>query len=170
MAYERCKSLQGSPPRNRGKRRKSRHKLHKRGLNTKRPLAVDSNVMPVRAIITQGTTADRPQEIQLIEGLPAENLWADRGCDSNTMIDQAFIQRMNPVIPPKKNRKIQRDYNKDLYKARRLVENAFLQLKRWRGIETRYAKNSSSFFAAIHIKCIAIWADISWIYYLKLFY
>lgn len=30
-------------------------------------------------------------------------------------------------------------------KLRHLVENAFLHLKRWRGIATRYAKNSASF-------------------------
>ncbi len=30
-------------------------------------------------------------------------------------------------------------------KLRRLVENAFLALKQWRGIATRYAKNSASF-------------------------
>ena len=36
-----------------------------------------------------------------------------------------------------------------LYKARHLVENAFLHLKQWRGIATRYAKNTSSFVAAV---------------------
>ena len=46
---------------------------------------------------------------------------------------------MNPVIPPKKNRKMQREYDKHLYKTRHLVENAFLHLKRWRGIAARYA-------------------------------
>lgn len=71
------------------------------------------------------------------------------------------MQGMNPVIPPKKNRIVQRDYDKELYKARHLVENAFLHLKRWRGIATRYAKNTSSFLAAIHIRCIALWAAIS---------
>ena len=52
---------------------------------------------------------------------------------------------MEPVIPPKRNRKVQRSYDKDLYKLRHLVENAFLKLKGWRGIATRYAKNSASF-------------------------
>jgi len=33
-----------------------------------------------------------------------------------------------------------------------------LQLKRWRGIATRYCKNSDSFLAAIHIRCIFLWA------------
>jgi transposase len=62
---------------------------------------------------------------------------------------------------PKRNRKIQREYDEELYKLRHLVENAFLHLKRWRGIETRYAKNAASFLAAIHIRCITLWAAIS---------
>ncbi len=68
---------------------------------------------------------------------------------------------MNPVIPPKRNRIIQRDYDKHLYKLRHLVENAVLHLKRWRGIATRYAKRASSFLAAVQIRCIALWARIS---------
>jgi transposase len=35
------------------------------------------------------------------------------------------------------------------------VENAFMHLKRWRGIATRYAKNLASFRAAVQIRCIA---------------
>lgn len=67
---------------------------------------------------------------------------------------------MTVVIPSKKNRKEQREYDKYLYKLRHLVENAFLMLKRWRGIATRYAKLTSSFVAAVQIRCIAIWASI----------
>jgi len=67
---------------------------------------------------------------------------------------------MLPVIPPEKNRKQLRDYNKYLYKLRHLVENAFLLLKRWRGIATHYAKNASSFVAAVQIRCIAIWLSV----------
>ena len=47
---------------------------------------------------------------------------------------------MKVVIPPRKNRKIQRKYDKNIYKVRKLVENAFLHLKRWRSIATRYCK------------------------------
>ena len=116
--------------------------------------------MPVRVFITQGTTADCSQAGQLIEGLDAEVLLADRGYDSDSIINQARQNGMKVVIPPRKNRKIKRDYDKDLYKLRHLVENAFLHLKRWRGIATRYAKNAASFLAAVHIRCIAIWANI----------
>jgi transposase len=96
----------------------------------------------------------------LIEGLDAGYLLADRGYDSNKIIDQAESQGMIVVIPPKKNRKIQREYDKEIYRRRHLVENAFLRLKRWRGIATRYAKNTASFLAAVQIRCIALWANI----------
>jgi transposase len=92
--------------------------------------------------------------------LSADYLLADRGYDTNAILVQAQSQGMSAVIPPKKNRKDQRYYDKDLYKRRHLVENAFLHLKRWRGIATRYAKNTASFLAAVHIRCIALWANI----------
>ena len=96
----------------------------------------------------------------MIEGFDAQYLLADRGYDTNEIVAFARELGMEIVIPPKKNRKEQRDYDCHLYKLRHLVENAFLHLKRWRGIATRYAKNTDSFVAAIQIRCIAIWCSI----------
>ena len=117
--------------------------------------------MPVRVIITKGTGADCTQAPELIKGLTAEYLLADRGYDSDAILGQARSQGMKPVIPPRKNRKAMREYDRDLYKARHLVENAFLHLKGWRGIATRYAKNTASFLAAVHIRCLVLWLNIS---------
>jgi len=117
--------------------------------------------MPVRVLITEGTAADCTQAERLIEGIEADYLLADKGYDSEAIVDQAKSQNMEPVIPPKKNRKVQRSYDKDLYKLRHLVENAFLKLKGWRGIATRYAKNSASFLAAVQIRCMFLWATSS---------
>ena len=96
----------------------------------------------------------------MIDGINAEWLFGDRGYDSNAIIEKAISQGMNVVIPPKKNRKVQRNYDKDLYKLRHLVENAFLHLKRWRGIATRYAKNTVAFVAAVQIRCISLWLNL----------
>ena len=116
--------------------------------------------MPIRVFITEGTAADCTYAGRLIEGIHAEVLFADRGYDTDVIITQARAAGMQVVIPPKKNRKVQRDYDHDLYKLRHLVENAFLYLKRWRGIATRYAKHSASFLAALQIRCLAIWITI----------
>jgi transposase len=64
------------------------------------------------------------------------------------------------VIPPRKNRKVLRAYDTYLYKLRHLVDNAFLHLKRWRGIATRYAKNATSFLVIVQIRCLALWLSV----------
>ncbi len=138
------------------RRRQLGYEPHQSGLNAKIHLAVDAHGLPIRVLITQDTPADCTQAGRLIEGLSADYLLADRGYDSKALIDQAKSQNMEPAIPPKKNRILQRPYDEELYKLRHFVENAFLHLKRWRGIATRYAKNSKSFLAALHIRCIAL--------------
>jgi len=55
------------------------------------------------------------------------------------------------VIPPKANRTMQREYDKELYKARRLIEHFFAKLKLFRAIATRYDKTTRNFLAAIHL-------------------
>jgi len=88
-------------------------------------------------------------------------LIADRGYDTNEIVQFALDADMQVVIPPKKNRKEQREYDVEIYKLRHLVENAFCVLKRWRGIATRYAKNAKSFLAAVQIRCVAAWLCVS---------
>jgi transposase len=113
-----------------------------------------------RVIITQGADADCQQALPLMAGIKANYLLADRGYDAQYILEQAKQQGMEPVIPPRKNRQQQRDYDRHLYKLRHLVENAFLHLKQWRGLATRYAKNTRSFLAALHIRCLMIWSKI----------
>ena len=132
---------------------------HKRGLNSKIHMAVDAHGVPIRCIVTDGVTADCSKAGDLIDGVDAEGVIADRAYDSDEIVKNAESLGMKVVIPPRKNRKVQREYDKEAYKIRRLVENAFLYLKRWRGIATRYAKNASSFLAAVQIRCIAIWGN-----------
>ena len=116
--------------------------------------------MPLRMIITEGTTADCTQAIPLIEGFEAKHLLADKGYDSDEIVAAALARNINPVIPPKRNRKQLRDYDKELYKLRHPVENPFLHLKQWRGVATRYAKNSPSFLAICQIRAMVLWAKL----------
>ena len=88
-------------------------------------LAVDSHGMPVQMILTEGTTADCTQapdlNAGLIADLVAQYLLADRGYESDALIAQAEEQGMQAVIPPRRNRKEPRDYDRALYKLRHLV-------------------------------------------------
>jgi transposase len=117
--------------------------------------------MPVRIPITAGTTADCTEALQLIKGIDADHLLADKGYDIDEIVNNLRTDGINAVIPPRCNRKVQREYDKGLYIYRHLVENAFMHLKRWRGVATRYAKNPASFLAVVQIRCIALWANIS---------
>ena len=97
----------------------------------------------------------------MIEGLQADNLIADKAYDTDAIVDYAQANAMTAVIPPKKNRKVQREYDPYLYKLRHIVENAILRLKQWRGIATRYCKRAASFLAFIQIRCMMLWSQIS---------
>ncbi len=129
----------------------------KGGLNSKIHLAVDAHGMPLRMLVTSGTVADCSQAATLIEGLDAQYLLADKGYDSDALVTKVETSGMKAVIPPRRNRKQPRNYDKALYRHRHLVGNAFLHLKHWQGIATRYAKNTASFLAAVQIRCIALW-------------
>ena len=57
---------------------------------------------------------------------------------------------MQAVISSGKSQNEQREYDKYLYRFRHLFENVYLQLKLWRGIAIRHAKNTASFLTAVH--------------------
>jgi len=59
-------------------------------------------------------------------------------------------------IPPKRNRTSQREYDRDLYAARHLIEDFFCTLKQYRAIATRYDKTARNFLAAIHLAATVI--------------
>ena len=152
--------IKGPSPQRRGPGRQPSHRPHKRGLNSKLHLAVDSHGMPVRLLVTEGTVADCTQALPLIEGISAECLLADKAYDTNEIVAAALELGMNPVIPPKSNRREKREYDRALYKLRHLVENGFLDFKQWRGVATRYAKNSLSYLAVCQIRAMVIWTRL----------
>jgi transposase len=83
---------------------------------------------------------------------------ADKGFDADARV-LIPLQKAGKtaVIPPKANRKEQREYDKELYKARHLIENFFAKLKLFRAIATRYDKTARNFLAAIHLAASTIW-------------
>lgn len=116
--------------------------------------------MPLRVIITGGTVADCTMALPLISGFNSEYILADKGYDSNGIVD-AVALGAETVIPPRLCRQEQRLYDKPLYKARHLVENAFLRLKEWRGVATRYAKRADSFLSIVQICCMIYWLRVT---------
>ncbi|GHU23464.1 hypothetical protein FACS1894172_08330 [Spirochaetia bacterium] len=98
--------------------------------------------------------------VDLIAGMEIDVLLADRGYDTDMIVEQAVKSGTKVVIRPKKNRKMQREYDKELYKERHLIENVILALKRWQGIATRYTKSAASFLSALYLRCIVLFTGL----------
>ncbi len=77
------------PQRRRRARRQRSHGPDKRGLNTKIHLAVDAHGNPVRVLITAVPRRIVRKLARLIEGMAADYLLADRGYDTNAILEQA---------------------------------------------------------------------------------
>jgi len=104
-------------------------------------------------LLSEGQMSDYKGARLIIDDLPAaKQLLADRGYDADWFRDALMDKGIEPCIPPRKNRKIQIEYDKILYKQRHKIENMFGKLKDWRRIATRYDRCAHTFFSAI---CIA---------------
>jgi transposase len=108
--------------------------------------------------LTEGQASDYKGAHALVDKLPqATELLADRGYDADWFREALQEKGIEPCIPPKKNRKTQHHYNKELYKKRHIIENSFSKLKDWRRIATRYDRCAHTFRAAIIVAVIVIW-------------
>jgi transposase len=95
-----------------------------------------------------------------LPGLEAKALLADKAYDAEERVIRPLEQVGTiPVIPSRSNRKTPRLYDKDLYKARHLIENFFAKLKQFRAIATRYDKHADNFLAAIYLAATVIWLN-----------
>lgn len=104
-------------------------------------------------LLSEGQMSDYKGAALLLPVLPkARELLADRGYDADWFRMALMEKGITPCIPPKKNRKIQIAYDKELYKQRHKVENMLGRLKDWRRIAMRYDRGTHTFFSAI---CIA---------------
>jgi transposase len=127
-------------------------------LSTKIHAIVDALGNPIGFHLTGGQACDLEGADVLLPGLVADTLLADKGFDADKRVLEPLANAgKTAVIPPRQNRKQQREYDKELYKARHLIENFFAKLKLYRCIATRYDKTARNFLAALHIAATAIW-------------
>lgn len=113
--------------------------------------------LPVRLIGTAGQRNDIVLANDLIEGIAAKAVLADKGYDADHLLDAVARTGATPVIPPKRDRSRQWRYDKDLYKERNHIERLFSKLKQFRRVATRYDKLLANFMGFVKIAAIAIW-------------
>lgn len=127
------------------------------GFSTKVHIAVDSLGNPLRFILTGGNSHDAPQAEKLIEGFEANALIADKGYDSANLIKEVEANGIQAVIPPRKNRIEQREYDKHLYKERHLVECFIGKIKHYRRVFSRFDKLSKNYLGFLSFVSALIW-------------
>ena len=87
---------------------------------------VDALGNPTAFFLTAGQAHDLEGADALLPHMQAETLLADKAFDADQrVIDPLRAAGKQFVIPPKSNRKVQRTFDRELYKARHLMENFF---------------------------------------------
>jgi transposase len=118
---------------------------------------VDALGNPLAFFLTAGQAHDLEGADALLPQMKADTLLADKAFDADErVIEPLLAAGKTPVIPPKSNRKTPRTFDKELYKARHLIENFVCKLKEFRAIATRYEKTARNFLAGIHLAASVI--------------
>ena len=129
-------------------------------MSTKIHTLVDALGNPVAFLLTPGQAHDLEGADALLPQMQADTLVADKAFDADErVIEPLRAAGKNLVIPPKSNRENQRAFDKEMYKARHLIENFYCKLKQYRAIATRYDKTARNFLAAIHLAAAVIWLN-----------
>jgi transposase len=122
-------------------------------LSTKIHLLADEDGLPLEFRITAGQDGEYAPAAELLAGQQAEAVLADRGYDADSLLAQSESIGARAVIPPKRNRKLQRAYDRELYKQRNRIERCFNKLKHFRRFATRYCKTIQAFRSFTALAC-----------------
>ena len=76
-----------------------------------------------------------------------DRMLGDKGCDSDQTRGDLTDRGIEPVIPPRSNRKTVINYDREAYKRRNLIERCVNRLKQFRRIATRYEKTARAFLS-----------------------
>ena len=105
---------------------------------------------------TQGS--DDPKDRWKGPGGRTRYVLADKGYDADALRRSLRQAGTVPVIPGRSNRKRTVRYDRERYKGRHLIENAFCRLKDFRRVATRYDKLAANFLSGVALAtALAFW-------------
>ena len=113
--------------------------------------------LPIRFSAGPGQENDMKRACGLIDGLAAKYVLADRAYDADTLMDVIYEIGAEPVIPPRRHRRVKHPYDRELYKERNQIERLFAKLKEFRRVATRYDKLLRNFIGFVMIAAIHLW-------------
>ena len=112
---------------------------------------------PLRLLLTAGQRHDSPQAAGLIENFEPQALIADKGYDSDTLIESVTAKGILAVIPPKNSRLVQREYDQHLYRERHLIECFINKIKHYRRVFSRFEKLSKNYMGFLSFVSALVW-------------
>ena len=133
------------------------------GLTTKVHAAADEKGRPIKLLLSRGNLNDITLAPRLVDGLTLAKCFvlADKGYDSSDFVQLIEDSGGSAVIPPRSNARNPREYDKEMYKRRNLVERFFNRMKQFRRFATRYEKTAKSFLSLVHFVAVFVWIAIS---------
>ena len=120
-------------------------------------MSVDALGNPLQFQLTAGQAHDITQAESLLLSAPIEYVIADKGYDAETFVQVIRERGAVPVIPPRSNWKMPREYDAHLYKERHLVECFINKIKHYRRIFSRYDKLATTYLGFLHFVSALIW-------------
>ena len=97
--------------------------------------------------LSPGNAADAPEGRKLLNHTLTDEaqryLIMDRAYEGDETRNLATDLGLIPVVPPKQNRKVPWEYDRETYKRRNQIERFFLRIKRFRRVFTRYTSWAS---------------------------
>ena len=128
----------------------------KAGITTKFHLAITFVGQVIEGFLGRGNENDIISAADLTKDVFGCFVIEDKGYDSDAHRNNLISQNNIPVIPGRKNRKIEIQYDKELYKKRSKIEILFGKIKENRRLAVRYDKFDLNFLAFIGIAFLKI--------------
>ena len=107
--------------------------------------------------LTGGEAHDVTQAKGLLVGIDTETVIADKGYDSDELVEEIRDGGAKAVVPPRRNRRCKRRIDRRCYRKRNIIERFFCRLKHFRRIATRYEKLEARFASFIALTAAVIW-------------
>ena len=112
---------------------------------------------PLRFKLAGGQTYDITQAEALIAHYLGEYGIGDKAYDSASFLQVVLSKGAVPVIPPRSNREVLRQYDDHLYQERHLVECFINKIKHYRRIFSRFEKLAQRYLGFLSFVGSFIW-------------
>ena len=127
------------------------------GFTSKIHAVVDGLGNLIAFTLTGGECSDVKKSYSLLKEYHNTTVVADKGYDSEALVQQLKNQQCIPIIPSRRTNRCPRVIDRHSYKERHLIENFFNKIKEYRKIATHYDKLASVYSAFICFAAVLIW-------------